>query len=100
MGHLERKTPSKRFPVGYVCYVMPESNLYKVIEKKFDRVVANFEKTDPSYAKFAIVRFVGEFFKVLLMDFVEWKWDADFPEFDIISEAYKRVLSKKILPWS
>ena len=96
MGHLENKTPSIRFPVGFVVYCMPECNLYKIVEKKFNRVVANFGKTTVDKSKFEVVKFMAEFFKVITMDYIHWRWDDENTSNTITVDAYGRVLRKKI----
>ena len=92
MPHLKEKTASKIFPVGWKLYTFPETNVYKMVEIKFDNRFKNFAEQFLSEKKRNTGKFLTEFFKCLVMNLIEWDWDAANPKLDIAQSTYKDCL--------
>ena len=92
LPHLKEKTAAEIFPVGWKLYTLPETNLYKLVEIKFDNRFKSFAGAVTSARKMNTGKFLTEFFKCLVMDLIEWDWGVENPKLDIVHSTYKRCL--------
>ena len=73
-------------------YTLPETNFYKLIEIKFDNHFKEFRLKISEDETRKQGGFMKEFFKSLMMNFIEWKWDLDELDLDIIHRTYKNLI--------
>lgn len=94
LPHLKKSTACEKFPVGWNLYSLPETNLYKLVEIKFDNRLKTFNHWENNPENKVIGKFMSEFYKCLMMNFIEWKWDLTTPDYTVIHCTYKKVLGK------
>ena len=92
MPHLKEKTACEKFPVGWNIYTLPETNFYKLIEIKFDNRFKDFCQYEKDKDWLKTGKFVTEFLKSLLMNLIEWRWDNNDRDLNILHKTYKRNL--------